>query len=770
MGISEQIRARLIASFRAEQTEHVEKINQGLLALEKNPDGATQQALLNQIFRSAHSLKGSARAVGMTTSESMGHVMEDILLQAKAGKRPLTPALFDLLYQALDSLEEILKSAEAGKTTPPAKILSLLAQLEEAAENPDRPPTSSDTPEIIASTPLEERANQPATAAAEPPHDTQAALPEPTAPPPTEASGDETIRVSVSKLDLLMEQFSELLATKIRIEERLTELKALQNFAGQWHKEWQTLNRHQQRRQSGHEQRQNMEALLKFTNQSQQNIRDLNSRSTLLYRHLANDTMRLSLIIDELQDEIKNIRMLPLDTITVAFERMVRDLARQQNKQVRLTVSGGKTELDKRVLEQIKDPLTHILRNAVDHGIDTPQEREAIGKAVDGEISLEASQQGQNVIISIRDDGKGLNLEAVRAAAVQKGILSQADADKLNHQESIGLIFNAGLSTSEIITDISGRGVGMDVVYQNIMDLQGTLTVDTVPNQGTTFTITLPLTLASSRGLLLQVGQQVYALPFSCIERILEVNRSEIGQIEGRQVVTYQERVVSLAWLEDLLDLPVNQPYTETLKVVIIAVGEKRLGLIVDAFVGEQEIVMKSLGKQLRRVKTVAGATILGSGQVVLVLNPTDLVQLATRYRPNTSRLTEVQPEEKSKRQTIMVVDDSITTRTLEKTILESAGYQVILATNGEEAISLLMTHQRPDLIVSDVNMPNLDGFEFTRRVKQNSRYADIPIILVTSLDSQTDKARGIQVGADAYIVKSHFDQGGLLDTIEHLI
>lgn len=781
MSISEQIRQKLIASFKSEQAEHVQKINQGLLALEKGPEASQRQSLLNEIFREAHSLKGSARAVGMTTAENIGHAMEDILLQAKEGRRKLTPENFDLLYQALDSMELVLQHAESGKTTPPAKVLALLAALEEAtAEEPtaitESPPPLPEkvTSEPPAETPSSEPSSETLPAVsdeASAPPTTQPPEPAPASRPASLTSADETIRVSVSKLDALMAQFSELLGTKIRIEQRLAEVREMQDFANQWHKEWLNLRNHYSRLvRNGHKQDKDITALLHFASQSQDHIRLLNSQSNMLYRQLANDTMRLSLVIDELQEEIKRVRMLPLSTITTTFERMVRDLARKQGKLIRLTILGGDTELDKRVLEQIKDPLIHLLRNAVDHGIDTPKERQQAGKPIEGKITLEASQQGNHVIVKISDNGRGLDLSAIKASAIRNGLISQAEAALLSVQETSMLIFNPGLTTSKIITDISGRGVGMDVVRQNVAELQGTLKVDFVPNEGTTFTISLPLTLASSRGLLVRVAKEVYALPFSAVERMIEIRPEEIGHVEGQEVITYQERAVALTWLVDLLDLPLKSLPNDRLMVVLISVAEKRLGVVVDSLEGEQEIVMKSLGRQLVKVAGMAGATVLGSGQVVLVLHPADLIKLAAGIRNRSSRPTITAQPEQVTRKKILVVDDSITTRTLEKNILETAGYMVQVATNGEEAISLLMMEELPHLIVSDVNMPHLDGFDLTQRVKQNPNYANIPVILVTSLDSPADKARGIEVGADAYIVKSHFDQGGLLDTIEQLV
>ncbi len=799
MGLSAEIRRQLIESFKAEQGEHVQKINEGLLALEKNNEVATaspcrgngrRQALLDEIFREAHSLKGAARAVGMTIIESLGHALEDLLLCAKEGRLTFSPDLFDLLYETLDAVELVMDQVEAGKSTPPAKVLALLARLEEARE---AVPAAKDHLDGHTQESKNQGAEEPESEAAEAQENR---LPEVQPEGKNRGSGsDETIRVSVNKLDVLMAQFSELLGAKIRAEQRLAEVRELQGFAAEWHKEWLALRSHYSRlirngqnsapdRQAQSADRGNgpwpdkdVASLINFTTYNQEQLRAFNTQANMLYRQLSNDTMRMSLMIDELQEEIKRVRMLPLSTITATFGRMVRDLAREQGKRITLTIAGRETELDKRVLEQIKDPLIHLLRNAADHGIEAPAKREAAGKPADGHIVLSASQQGNSVVITVSDDGGGLDLPAIRMAAVRKRVLSGLDAEKLSETDTANLIFNSGLSTSRIITDISGRGVGLDVVRQNVEELHGTLEVNFAPGRGTIFTMTLPLTLASSRGLLVRVGEQIFALPHvSTVERMLHVKRSDIASVEGKEAITYQGKPVALAWLADLLALPQSARNGNKLTIVIVTVAEKRLGLIVDDLVGEQEIVMKSLGKQLAKVGGLAGATVLGSGQVILVLHTADLVKLATRTRSRSS-VTPTHPgtgdtnhQETAQRKTILVVDDSITTRTLEKNILEAAGYEVKLATDGEEALGLLVSDGLPNLIISDINMPRLDGFGLTSRVKQDDRYADVPVILVTSLDSPADKARGIEVGADAYIVKSSFDQGNLLETIEQLV
>lgn len=783
MGLSEEIRRKLIATFQMEQREHLQTMTQGLLALEREPSNPQRQATLEEIFRAAHSVKGSARAVNMTGIESVGHALEEVLMRVRDGRLSFSSDTFDILYQAMDAIELLLAQVETGQSALPANALALLARLEALAQ--DEPLTDEDTKPSPANHPAEQPVTtlpaeqRPPTPSSEPP------ITHPVAP--FMVMSEETIRVAVSKLDALMAQLSELLAAKIRAEQRLAEARQLRDFATEWQKEWLTLRGQYHRllradpaganSRSHPPHGKDMAAVLEFVNHNQEQLRHFTAVANTLYRQFASDFMRLSLIINELEEEMKRVRMLPLATITTPFHRMVRDLARQQGKQISLVIRGDETELDRRLLEQVKDPLVHLLRNAVDHGIEPMTVRQQTGKKAQATITLTAGQQANNIVMTVSDDGAGLNLKALRQTAVGQGILSQTEADALHDADAANLVFRSGLSTSQRVSHISGRGVGLDVVRQNVADLHGSLSVDSSPGRGTTFTMVLPLTLASSRGLLLTAAGQTFALPLTTVERMILVRQADVTVIDGKEAILDQGQLVALVRLASLLELPVETAAegaaaaeAEPNIVIIISVAGKRLGLMVDNLVGEQEIVIKNLGKQLVKVGGFMGATMLGSGQIILVLHAADLLKLAVW--PQTRRASPVKrPSVKPVRpKTVLVVDDSITTRTLEKNILEARGYQVKLATNGEEALSVLVSDSRlPDLIVTDVNMPRLNGFDLTQRLKRDGRTKDIPVILVTSLDSPADKARGIEVGADAYIVKSRFDQGNLLAMIEQL-
>jgi len=802
MSLAAQVREQLINSFRAELTEHVQTMNDGLLALEQGAVVEEQRrTTLEGIFRAAHSLKGAARAMGVTMIEQLAHALESVLddLQ-KDGIEPTTE-LFTACYRAIDAIQIVQASYESGETTPPAQALQALADLEQARSTAR--PAPGETVSVDDAAP----APQPSS-----PPDSHSRTPAPLPP----SGVDETIRVGVDKLDALMAQLSELLVTKIRAEQRLSQVLSLREFMGLWQKEWLAVRSAYNRlarqgmldalgaprlgsvemapgksRAKDKERgktvgpgyggvdgkvRKDIARLLGYLDSSQRRLREMNTLVNDLSREYANDTMHMSLVIDELEQEIKRVRMLPLTTITGAFGRMVRDLAQESNKEAVLQIVGGETELDKRVLEQIKDPLIHLLRNAVDHGIETPQQREALGKPRVGTITLAAEQLGKDVVICVSDDGAGLNLEAIRQTIVRR---SKMDVQALSEEDLKEAIFNAGVSTSPIITDISGRGVGLDVVRRNVEALHGRIDVDSTPGVGASFTLILPLTLTSSRGLLVQVSDELFAIPHNAIERIMYIRPQEIASLEGHDTVLYNGRPLTLVRLGDVLELPPpasparGEVDTAHIPVVILAAAERRMAFAVDALADEQEVVIKGLGKQLSRVGGIAGATVMGSGEVVLILNVADLIKLGLRgdRRSVLATLARPSPEAEDRaRRRILIVDDSITTRTLEKNILEAAGYVVQLATDGQEALSAIAAGGVPDLIVSDIVMPRLNGFELTRRIKEEPHTANVPVILVTSLDSPEDKARGIEVGADAYITKSSFDQNNLLETIEQLI
>lgn len=794
MSISSRIREQIIGTFRVELAEHVQTITDGLLKVEQQQLAAAErQEILESIFRAAHSLKGAARAVGVTAVEQLGHALENVLSAFQRGKIEATPALFTACYGALDAIQAVEAAYEAGETTPPLQTLQAIAILDSLRPQepaPQEPPAFE--PEPIKNAPTSVATAAWATTLAAP---AAAATPifmpgeqdEPAGPgagSPALPAAEDTIRVRLDKLDTLVGQLSELIVAKIRLEEHLSRLREMQSNTATWQKNWVSVRDnygamvHRKRRTDakttlpGHLDR-DKDGMDNWLSSTQDWIRGINVTVSELVRDYNNDIAHTALVIDALEQEVKSIRMLPLSTITGTFGRMLRDMAYSANKEAAFELVGGDVEMDKHVLEKIKDPLIHLLRNAVDHGIELPDEREALGKPRAGKVTLTAEQLGKDVVIAISDDGRGLDLEAVRKTVADNKHL---DALSLDEPALVNWIFNPGISTSGVVTELSGRGVGLDVVRRNVDLLQGRIEVDWKAGAGSTFSLILPMSLTSSRILLVEVAAQVYAVPVSVVERLLTIFSRDFSYVGGQSAIIFNGRPLPIYYLADILGTLRRKNdlvETEALQVMVISAADRQAAFIVDGLLGEQEIVIKGLGRQLVRVGGVGGATILGNGKVVLVLNAADLVKLAFRGERSTtvsSRDTLPVPPIETAPKRILVVDDSITTRTLERNILEAKGFIVELATNGHEALASMLSNGIPDLVITDVSMPLMNGFELARHIKSDLRTADLPVILVTSLDSADDKARGVECGADAYIVKSRFDQGNLLETIQQLI
>ena len=826
--LDDDIMQQIRATFKVEAAEHIQAINRILLTLEKNPAGDERAALLEEIFREAHSLKGASGAADLREVESTAHKLENIFGAAKAGKITLTRELCDVLYAGVDSVSVIVDAAleekPHGLDLPQLHARLDAAELGQVLPNPQAnpqsgaasnvaaeraPSTVADEPAVVesatAADPIAGAAQTPATptspAASAPaaPQPAPVATPARTAPAGIRPVGEnkaeankgedrrkrtghppaaeETIRVSTEKVDSLMTQAGELLVAGLKIDQRLHEIEQIGRALDEWSREWVEARAANNNllHEADHDA---LRPLIKLLDTSQERLHAVSTQVGELRRGFSGDALHLSRITNDLGEGVMKVRMLPVSTVFDAFPRLVRDIARDINKEIELVMEGTETELDRKMLEEIKDPLLHILRNAADHGIESPAVREKAGKPRQGTITLKAYQKGNSIVIQVDDDGAGINRTKIKQSALKDDLITSDEMNALSDDETLRLIFAPGLSTSAMITDLSGRGVGMDVVRKNVEALQGQVEVESTLGLGTSIALTLPLTLATTQELLVQIGNETYGIPIAAVERIQRVLPKEIYAVQGRQAILVDEEPVSLVRLAQVLERPTTELQVgsdEKMPTVILGSAKKRIAFLVDAVVGQQETVVKGLGKQLARVRNVAGTTILGTGQVIMTLNPIDLMKSARGM--NEGRvISTVQPrpgapvQKRAKQSTVLVVDDSLSTRTLEKNILETAGYKVVVAPDGMEALSMLSSSGLCDLIVSDVLMPRMTGFELTAAVKADPKLKKIPIILVTSLDSRADKERGIEVGADAYLIKSNFDQANLLQTIGQLI
>jgi two-component system chemotaxis sensor kinase CheA len=465
--------------------------------------------------------------------------------------------------------------------------------------------------------------------------------------------------------------------------------------------------------------------------------------------------------------------MLPISSALEMLPKMARDLARDQGKEVELIVSGGEIEIDRRILEEMRDPLIHLLRNCVDHGIETPAARRRANKPPRGSLTLAITpKDGSKIEILVADDGAGIDTAKVREAARKLGAATAEDLDARATPELLPLVFRSGISTSAIITDLSGRGLGLAIVEEKVNKLGGTVAVASVAGQGTTFHVVLPLTLATFRGIHVRVNGDQFLLPTTHVEQVMRLRREAIKTVENRETIAWDGKALALVSLADVLELPrehAGDGGEPSIQVVILGATDRRIAFRVDEIVGEQEVLAKPLGKQLARVRNIAGASVLGNGKTVPILNVADLLRSAVKVAAVRKADTAPEQQAASGQKSILVAEDSITARTLLKNILESAGYRVAAAVDGMDAYTLLEI-ERFDLVVSDVEMPKMDGFDLTRKIRSNKALAQLPVVLVTALESREHRERGVDAGANAYIVKSSFDQSNLLEVVRRLL
>jgi len=587
---------------------------------------------------------------------------------------------------------------------------------------------------------------------------------------PTSNYQIDTIRVEPQKLDTLMTQASELTVTKLRIAQRMGDIEEILTLWEEWSRD-AFVNRSMFDKIERGWNANSLKQLQNFQHRAEQRLERLGSLINHLKSTIYEDTARLDVVTGELESGIKTLRLLPLSNMFALFSRLVRDLAKQQGKDINLVIEGGDTKADKRILEEMKDPLLHLLRNAVDHGIETPQERESLGKPRTATIRLRGYQTASSIGIEVTDDGRGLNIDSIKRTAVRRGLHREEDLEAMTTAQIQSLIFAPGFSTRTTVTEISGRGVGLDVVRVNVERMKGTIQVDSLPSMGCEFRIELDTTLATTQVLIVEVNRVSYALPVEFVQTNLLVSRQEIFALEGSQTISIDGQPISVAWLADLLELPAIAPSLKSaakmLPCVVLQVGSDRLGLLVDALLDRQDIVLKPQSKLLKRIRNVSGATILGTGEVCMVLNPLDLLK-SVQKKPVAVQAIESTQQAKTK-QKLLLVEDSIIIRTQVKRLLEGAGYDVTTAVDGSDGFNKLRTGSF-DAVISDVQMPNLDGLGLAAKIRQHKEYQEIPIILVTTLASDEDKRRGAEAGANAYLTKGTFDQKVLLETLNRLI
>ena len=575
----------------------------------------------------------------------------------------------------------------------------------------------------------------------------------------------KTLHVNAQKLDLLVNQLGELIITKIKTEKNLEKIDSIKNANENCQKDLlKTSNylRYYNRKylQAGNSEqytsafvKQVFSLLSDITQNVSRTIYDLNS----LYRASKEDDMKMRLIIDEMESMVKNIRVLPISTLFNSFSRMVRDIANEKGKDIDFEIEGKDTCADKKIIEEIKTPLIHILRNAIDHGIETKDERIAAGKNPVGKILLSAKQDDNKVIIDVVDDGHGFNLEKIKDRAVSRGFLTQEDIDSMSDEAIMNIIFWPGFTTGDSITSISGRGIGLDVVKTKISQLNGKVKVISEFGKGSCVHIEIPVTLTTLRVFLVKISEQVFAIPIQVITTFVLKSQDEIKTNNGVRSITYDGKIIPLYYLSDILKLE-QVPRGEKETILIIEADDKTIGLVVDKLLGDQDILQKKLSPPLYKVKNISGITNLASGELCLILNMQDILHYDFNKAITASNGPLMLPNDILSYKRILVVDDSVTTRTMIKNILLNIGYMVDAVLDAEEAlVKLKLSHY--DLIVTDLSMPKIDGYEFIERLRTDEMYADIPIIVMSSLPPKTALKRLNQFNIEYYICKDNFNQ-----------
>lgn len=756
-------RSAFVAKFREEADEHLAKLNEGIIELEERPDDAE---LLDELFRVAHTLKGASRMVGILDVSEISHRLEDMLAAMRAGRLKAGDDVTDAVFEALDAIV-FLSDAAVRDEAVEFDVEGLCERLAQIAargeeEEPRKKKPATGEGKTRKKTPPTEQPEVTPSGSQDAKVTAQVA-----ARPAEVKTGAATIRVKTDQVDKLLNLVGEMVIAQIKAEERLTEVKGLVDMAGKTCDVWHELRPGlaeiaQAAGPSGDELGTHVTVIDEATERMRQGVKTVAGA-------YADDTTRVSTVVRDLQEEGMQMRMLPVSTVFDGFPRAVRDMAKQYGKKIKLQVAGADTLLDKKVLEEINDPLIHIIRNSVDHGIESPDERKAAGKPVEGTIEMAAAHEGDHIVITVGDDGRGIDPANVRAAAIHRGVLAEAEAEALTDRQAMFLVFETGFSTSPILTEMSGRGVGLDVAKKFVVEkLKGSVNLESQVGAGTKVILTVPLTLAIIRALMVRTSDQTFALPTTSVEQTLAITVDDISKIQDRQAVRLRRRTIPIVHLDELLGLP-QAPLREDGKmcVAVLGVSGQRIGLVVDELAGEQQIVIKSLGSHLKRVQNVAGATILGAGEIVVILHVPDLMT-AARSVGAVKRKAAPAPEVARAAGRILIVEDSFTTRELERSIFEASGYEVEVALDGMDALAKLESASF-DAVITDVQMPRMGGFELTAKLKSDERFASLPVVIVTSLEREEEKRKGIEVGADAYVTKSVFNQDSLLEIVERL-
>ena len=751
----EQMRdASLLELFSLEAETQTQVLNAGLLALERNPTQADQ---LEACMRAAHSLKGAARIVGVDAGVSVSHVMEDCLVSAQEGRLYLLPEHIDALLQGTDLLMRI---ATPGNTVSAADVEAYVALMNRLLD-PSQIPAPVVAPVFDVSQLL--LAPQPQ-------------APQPTFEPPLAAepaqrpqrrteSGERVLRVTAERLNSLLDLSSKSLVETQRLKPYLATLQRLKRIQSTSLRALDSLGDQLKVVGLSHEAQEALAEARRLLAESQH---VLSEQTAELDEFGWQASQRAQL----LYDTALACRMRPFADVLAGQERMVRDLGRSLGKQIRLEIEGEKTQVDRDVLEKLEAPLTHLLRNAVDHGIELPEQRLLAGKPVEGLIRLRASHQAGLLVLELSDDGAGVDLERLRRTIVERQLSTEATAAQLSEEELLSFLFLPGFSLRDTVTEVSGRGVGLDAVQHMVRLLRGAIVLEQTGGQGSRFHLEVPLTLSVVRSLVVEVGDEAYAFPLAHIERMRDLQPDDIVQLEGRQHFWHEGRHVGLVAASQLLQRPPSQNDDETLKVVVIRERDVVYGVAVERFIGERTLVVLPLDPRLGKVQDISAGALLDDGSPVLIVDVEDMLRSVDKLL-NTGRLERIDRRNRHTaelaRKRILVVDDSLTVRELQRKLLLNRGYEVAVAVDGMDGWNALRA-EHFDLLITDIDMPRMDGIELVTLLRRDNRLQSMPVMVVSYKDREEDRRRGLDAGADYYLAKASFHDDALLDAVVELI
>ncbi len=741
---------QVLGVFAEELREQTSAISDALIRIERSKELDERRLLMKEIFRHAHSIKGNAGTLGLMDLEELAHAVETALTPFRSGERALVPSLAPAILQSLDQAQRRVEAAIGGSDAPDpllaysaAEILRLSSREEDPFGRPRGTRRVGTVDGAQAALAAEARPHAgrgapvsgPPSLIAGPPTEVTAE-PTPARNVPERRASDavETIRVAVERLSALDRQFDDLREVKSALEHRIEEARRIA-----WTLEAALVGR--------------------FEGLDRELTKNVRQQIHLLHRGLSSDVTELTGRLTAADEELRALRMLPVETILAPLSRAVWEHARSVQKLARLEITGAQVALDRRLLQELKDPLVHLARNSVDHGVETAELRQLAGKPAEGVLRIDVEQRGAKVYIAFSDDGAGMDAARLRQTAVDRGLVTAEAAALLTDAQAHEFVFAPGFSTAATVSRTSGRGVGLDVVKENVQKVGGKVSLTTTRGRGTRFVLELPLTLATAQALLFESCGFVLALPLVAVARSKYLNaaKSQTDQID------VNGQLLTLHTLSQLLNLKDEGTSHPGCPVVVVKAADRLMAIRVDRLLGEREVVVRPIPPEIAKLRHISAAASLGDGRLVWILSPRALGEAAQDVRsPEKPKGFKIRPR-------VVVADDSITTRSLHRQVLEAAGFEVATASDGEEALRILRA-QGADLVVSDVRMPRLDGLGLTRRIRQELKLSRVPVVLVSSLDSEEDRLRAHEAGASAYLPKGAYERGELLKLVRALL